>query len=178
MAQGVVMILVMPGGRRQIDQVLDPKFTAALDGLSLDEVRERRTQAMQEESDLSYLRRMLQGRLEILRSRGDESPASDEELVAQLVAALSDNTMSGNVIPQHGFVEPSRMGERRRYVERLISDVAISDSTDMGPDRLDDVLARLTDYERQVSEARRQLHSVIDTLTVELAARYQNAEPA
>ena len=56
--------------------------------------------------------------------------------------------------------------------------MAISDPTDVGPEILDDVLAQLTGYERKVSEARRQLHSVIDTLPVELAARYQNAEPA
>ena len=121
---------------------------------------------------------MRQGRLGILRSRGGESPASDEELVAQLVAALSDKTTSRNVLPQYGFGVPSRIVERRCFVERLTSDVAISDPTDVGPEILDDVLAQLTGYERKVSEARRQLHSVIDTLTVALAARYQNAEPA
>jgi hypothetical protein len=36
---------VMPGGQRRIDRVLDPRFT-----------------------DVSYLRRLLQGRLDILRA--------------------------------------------------------------------------------------------------------------
>ena len=86
--------------------------------------------------------------------------------------------MSGSALPQHGFLEPSRVGEHRRYVERLINDVATSDSSEMTSEMRDEVRARLTDYERQVSEVRREIHRVIDTLTSELAARYKDVEPA
>jgi hypothetical protein len=54
---------VVPGGQRRIDRVLDPRFTDRVDQLGLAELRARR-----EEAEVSYLRRLLQGRLDILRA--------------------------------------------------------------------------------------------------------------
>ena len=58
----------LPGGRRPIDRVLADGFADDLTGLSLEELRERRHLAEQEEVDLSFARRLLQGRLDLLRS--------------------------------------------------------------------------------------------------------------
>lgn len=169
------MILVMPGGRRQLDKVLAPGFVDDLSALSLVDLRERRRQAMQEESDLSYLRRMLQGRIEILQQGRTSGHATDAELVAQLTRALVGNTASGAPVPQHAFVEPSRIGERRRFVERLIADVAMSDADAVTDGELDAVVARFREQETAVSKVRRQVHSVIDRITAELASRYRKA---
>lgn len=169
------MILVMPGGRRQLDQVLDPAFVDGLSAMSLGDLRERRRQAMQEESDLSYLRRMLQGRIEILQQRRTSGATTDEELVAQLTRALSGSTLSGSPVPQHAFVEPSRIGERRRFVERLIADVVMSDPDAVAEGELDSVVARFREQETAVSKVRRQVHMVIDRITAELASRYRAA---
>ncbi|MGH3828408.1 MAG: aerial mycelium formation protein, partial [Pseudonocardiaceae bacterium] len=62
------MIEVRPGGRRRIDRVLDPSYVLGLDGLGLGEVRARRDDAAQEETDLSYLRRLLHARIDIVRA--------------------------------------------------------------------------------------------------------------
>ena len=48
---------VVPGGQRRIDRVLDPRFTDRADQLGLAELPTRR-----EEADVSYLRRLPQGR--------------------------------------------------------------------------------------------------------------------
>ena len=58
---------VVPGGQRRIDRVLDPGFTEEVERLGLPELRARREEAEAEEADVSYLRRLLQGRLDILR---------------------------------------------------------------------------------------------------------------
>ena len=55
---------VVPGGQRRIDRVLDPRFTDGVERLDLAELRSRREEAEAEEADVSYLRRLLQGRLE------------------------------------------------------------------------------------------------------------------
>ena len=55
-------------GNRRIDRVLAEDFLDGLRDLPLAEVRQLRTEAEQEEVDLSYLRRMIQGRLDILRA--------------------------------------------------------------------------------------------------------------
>ena len=54
---------VVRGGQRRIDRVLDPRFVAGVGRLDLAELRSRR-----EEADVSFLRRLLQGRLDILRA--------------------------------------------------------------------------------------------------------------
>ncbi len=58
----------IPGGRRRVDRVLGAGFLDDLDQLTLQELRERRHDAEQEDADLSYIRRLLQGRLDIIRA--------------------------------------------------------------------------------------------------------------
>lgn len=167
----------MPGGRRRVDRVLSPEFTGDLAGLSMQEVRERRQDAMQEEADLSYVRRMLQGRIDILdQELQADGGDSDEDLVARLTRAMVSH---GSVQPsssRHLTMEPSRLAERRRYVERLIADIGLSDPSTMTPDEVRGAVARLQEQEREVSEVRSQVHVVIDALTAELAARYRSSD--
>ncbi len=169
------MVTPMPGGRRRIDRVLAPEFVTDLSSLSLEEVRERRQEAMQEEADLSYVRRMLQGRIDILTEQLDSGEAAtDEELVARLTQAL---VAHGSVQPsssRHLVAEPSRLMERRRYVERLISDVGLSDVASMTPEQVRGAVARLKEQEGVVSGVRADVHAVIDRLTVEMADRYRS----
>ena len=66
---------VVPGGHRRIDRVLDPGFTEGVERLPLPELRARREEAEAEEADVSYLRRLLQGRLNILRAELVRRPA-------------------------------------------------------------------------------------------------------
>jgi hypothetical protein len=61
-------VVVVPGGHRRIDRVLDLSFTEEVERLGLPELRARREDAEAEEADVSYLRRLLQGRLDILRA--------------------------------------------------------------------------------------------------------------
>lgn len=167
------MVTPMPGGRRRIDRVLDPDYLGGISDMSMDVLRERRQDAMMEEADLSYVRRMLQGRIEILENDVDARPdESDDELVARLTSVLVGNTTSVSS-SRHLVAEPTRISERRRYVERLIADVSLSDTGGMTPDQADAALVRLKETERTVSRTRGQVHQVIDQLTDELGRRYR-----
>src|SRR4051794_5522737 len=64
----------MAGGRRRVDRGLAPHFLVGVSELGLDEIRSRRADAEQEEGDLSYARRLLQGRLDILRAEQGTPP--------------------------------------------------------------------------------------------------------
>ena len=82
-----------PSGHRRIDRVLSEGYLEGLSSLPLPEVRELRDQAEQEEADLSYLRRMLQGRVDIInaelaRRRGDASDGAS--IIDQLPRILAD----------------------------------------------------------------------------------------
>ncbi len=171
------MVTAVPGGRRRIDRVLSPDFLAGLSELSMTDLRERRQDAMQEEADLSYIRRMLQGRIEILSQELEESgELSDEELVARLTRAMVSHTPAHATSTRHLVSEPSRLAERRRYVERLISDVGLSDVGGLSAQEVHAAVARLEEQERIVSHTRSEVHEVIDQLTAELARRYQTGQ--
>lgn len=167
----------MPGGRRAIDRVMDPEFIRGLDALSLTELRERRREAMQEEADLSYVRRMLQGRIEIIEQQvAAGADVSDDELVARLTKALVPHTTSPGASSRHVLSEPQRLAERRRYAERLIADVGLSDPAALAPDEARQAVDRLRVQERLVSRTRGELHAIIDELTGELGRRYRAGE--
>ncbi len=168
------MIEVRAGGRRRIDRVLAAGFADDLDRLPLGDVRARRDEAAQEETDLSYVRLLLHGRIDIVlaeqrrRSEGDEAP-----VVSELASILS----SGIVGPatgsgRHQTVEPSRAESHRRHVEALVSDVDLSDVASLSAEQLAAALAAYRAEEESVSQRRHEVQQVMDRCNAEIGSRY------
>ena len=172
---------VQSGGRRRIDQVLEPGFAEGLPDLELDEVRRRRAEAEQEETDLSYARRLLHGRLDLLRAeqqrrRSEEThdgPRSTAELVAELSAVLADPPTGSHGMGRHGLSEPSRVGEHRRRAEAAVADPSISDPEALSDDQLASAVERLDALAREVGEQRTAVQQVMDALSEEVGRRYR-----
>ncbi len=171
----------VPGGRRRVDRVLAPEFVRGLADLDLDEIRARRTEADQEETDLSYARRLLQGRIDILRAEqearhGDGPlsghPRTDEEMAKALSLVLADEPRQDHGLGRHTVAAPSRIGEHRREAERAVADVGGSGLDDLTDQELSAALGRLGDIEARVSRVRREVQGVVDALTAEIARRY------
>lgn len=164
-----------PNGRRRIDQVLAEDFATGLGDLGIDELRVRRREAEQEEADLSYIRRMLQGRMDILRAElARRADGSGDTIVAHLSEVLADAGRSDHGLGRFLRVEPSRVDEHRRVVEQVIADVGVSDVGNHTDDELRASLGRLEGFERGVSEDRQRVQHVMDALTKEVAARYKD----
>ncbi len=175
------------GGRRRIDRVLAPDYLADLDALDVAELRARRAEADQEETDLSYARRLLHGRLDLLRAEreareaGQATPppgtTSDAELVGRLSKILADRPRESHGLGRHlARLRPSRIGQNRREAERAVADVSSSDLSQLSDVELLGALDHLEDVERRVSRSRREVQKVVDTLTAELARRYQSGQ--
>ena len=173
-----------PGGRRRIDRVLDPAFLDDLGSLDDAALHDRRHDAQQEEVDLSYLRRLLHGRLDMLEDerahRTGERPApprgaarSDAELVEALTRVLTDEHRVTRGSGRFLTAEPSRVGENRREEERVVTDLELSAPAVLDDGALDAAVRRLRDVERTVSEVRRAVQGVEQTLTDELSRRLQ-----
>lgn len=163
-----------PGGRRRIDKVLAEDFAADLPGLDLDELRTRRREAEQEEADLSYVRRMLQGRMDILRAELSRRAGGGDKIVDHLAQVLADTARSDHGLGRFLRVEPSRVDEHRRLVEQVIADVGVSDVGQQSDEELRAALGRLEEFEHNVSEERRRVQQVMDLLTTEVAGRYKS----
>lgn len=176
------------GGNRRIDRVLAPGFADDLGSLSHDELLDRRGEAEQEEADLSYQRRLLQGRLDLLRAElarraGDaDAPAtpvpgsrSDADIVAALTKVLTDERPpgAGKFTGRTAGLTPSRVGEHRREAEAAAADVRHSDLASLDDAELADAVERLSELERRTSTARRSVQRIIDALSAEIAARVE-----
>jgi len=163
-----------PNGRRRIDRVLADDFATALPDLDLDELRSRRREAEQEEADLSYVRRMLQGRMDILRAElARRADGGGDKIVAHLAQVLADSGRSDHGSGRFLRVEPSRVDEHRRDVEQVIADVGVSDVERHDDELRAAALSRLEGFERGISEDRQRVQTVMDALTTEVADRYR-----
>lgn len=164
---------------RRIDRIRDPAFLQALHELPLDQLRERRDDCLAEREYLSLLRRLLQGRAEILRAELDGRAAGEDrsDLIDRLTTILSDDdhhpvTSRGEAV--RVVVPGEEMLLARRRVERLASDVGISDPTSLDDGALGDAIERLAIEEHNVSDARLQVIGILDTLQDELKRRYKD----
>jgi hypothetical protein len=172
-----------PGGRRPVDRVLAPDFTHETADIALADLRERRHLAEQEEVDLSYARRLLQGRLDLMHAEqarragapGDGHQRTDDELARDLSHVLADETpRADHGRGRHLTTDPSRVGEHRRAAEQAVADVSASDPSGLDDAALAAAVAALAAIEHDVSETRHRVQSVMDVLTAEVARRYRD----
>ncbi|MDP9396478.1 MAG: hypothetical protein M3P96_00985 [Actinomycetota bacterium] len=168
-------------GRQGVERVLAGDFLDGLRERPLEKVRERRREAEQEEVDLSYLRRLLQGRLDIVsaelaRRAGGPEPtgtAGDGGLVERLPEILADRGRSSHGSGRFLTVEPSAVDERRSQVEQAAPDPSAGDLGARADDELRAAHARLREMEEEVSRDRRQVQQVMDACTAEIGRRYK-----
>ena len=161
---------------RRIDKIRDPSFVDGLSAMSLDDVRARRDDALAEREYLSLLRRLLQGRAEILKAEVEaREHGGSAPLVDRLVEILSDEdhpvTSRGEVV--RVAVPEDEMMLARRRVERLAADSGISDPSTLNDEELGAAIDALVAEEERTSEARRDVMNVLDLLQDELKRRYK-----
>lgn len=166
--------------RRRIDQVLDPEYVASLDGDSPEQLRDKLRSAREEEDALSYVRRSLHGRLDLLKAELDLRKGGKQHGVEDLTSKLkSEGTGSGGRggRPSLGLRASSVAG--RRSAERAIGDADLAKLPDLSADEIETIVGRVQEAEHELSEQRRALHGVIDAVEGELARRYKDGlEPS
>jgi hypothetical protein len=169
-------------GTRRIDRVLAEDYLTGLQQAALADVRALRDEAEQEEVDLSYIRRLIQGRMDIVRAelnRREGSSAGTEQgnLVDNLAQVLADEPRAAaRGMGRHTTIEPSRVDSHRRYVEALVADVDLTDTASRTSDQLHHAMRVLADEEQALSGKRRQVQVVMDACQAEITRRYRDGE--
>jgi hypothetical protein len=164
-------------GNRRIDRISDPSYLDGLAELTLEEVRARRDECMAEREYLSLLRRLVQGRTEILRAElaSRDSGGDDRPLVDRLSDILaSDQPMTSRGEAMRVSIPEEEMLLARRRVERLIADAGISDPSELDEAKLRDAVEVLAGEEMEVSSQRATVLHVLDALQDELKRRYKD----
>lgn len=160
---------------RRIDRIRDPSYLDGIESQSLEDVRARRDECMAEREYLSLLRRLVQGRAEILkaelasRGTGDARPLVDR--LSEILASDQPVTSRGEAM-KVSLPEEEMLLARRR-IERLVADAGISDPSELDDDQLKEAVEVLGGEEREVSTQRADVHRVLDALQDELKRRYK-----
>jgi hypothetical protein len=159
--------------------VLEPEYLEGLDSLSLEELRKRRATAEDVESQISYYRRLLHGRMDLLdfemRRRGGEEERS-------LLEALPEILASGLVLGQEPSLRhietmpplPTTTG--RRLIDKIMDDGVLTQLPDLTDEEVAEAIERLREVEGLLSEQRKELHNVIDALQDEIVTRYRTQQ--
>ncbi len=161
--------------RRRIDQVLDPEFSAGVEELELDEVRDRRATAREVENELSYYRRLLHGRIDLLkfelRRRSGEETRS---LIEALPEILSDPERTcrntGRVISTDLPLLPE-VG--RRDLDSLLGNDVLLRIDEISDPDLESAIKTLEEVEKTFSVERRQVQLVEDRFAARLTELYK-----
>jgi hypothetical protein len=165
--------------RRRIDIVLEPEYLADLSEATLEDLRKRRSTTEDVETQISYYRRLIHGRMDLLnfevRRRGGEEERT-------LLEALPEILASGMILgpePNLKHIEtmpPLPTSTGRRLIDKIMEDGVLTQLPELTDEDLAEALDRLEEVETELSTQRKQLHGVIDSLQGEIIARYRTQQ--
>ncbi|WAZ22585.1 aerial mycelium formation protein [Streptomyces cinnabarinus] len=145
--------------------------------LRLPELRTLRRDAQRDEADLSYVRRLLQGRIDILRAElARRSPVGAASVVERLPEILRDAPARQRSSARHVTLGTPHSEEYRRLAAEMLAEVELSDLGARTDAELTEAMARLVRYEQQVSVRRQSLQRTTDDCSAEIARRYREGE--
>ncbi|WDV52717.1 aerial mycelium formation protein [Streptomyces coeruleorubidus] len=156
-----------------------------LTALNLSELRSLRREAQRDEADLSYVRRLLQGRIDILRAEltrrtpvGAASVAvpAQASVVERLAEILRDAPARHRSSARHLTLGTPQGEEYRRLAAEMLAEVELSDLDARTDLELNTAMRRLVRYEQQVSQRRQRLQRTADECSAEIARRYREGE--
>ena len=154
-------------------RVLDPTYVDDLDSNSIDQLRVKHAECVELETEVSYVRRIAQARIDIVdaelsrRARG----GSLEDLIESLPQILADpgprgDPASSRLPMQLAPEQESEWAPRLAEVEGVLTDLP-----GLSEGQLHEALEHLRVLEREVSDQRRSLFAVIDHIDLQLAER-------
>jgi hypothetical protein len=169
----------MASSHPDLARLLDPAFLDGIGTASLDDLRERRAACQEAEVGLSYLRRLAQGRLDIVHASlgrlDDGSGPGLAELVDEMPGILSSGHQRASG-PGHlplllapDTEDPALTAE----LDAVLGADDVGRLASLGPEELTDIAGALEEFERRVSNERRLLHEQIDALQAEVVGRYK-----
>jgi hypothetical protein len=168
----------------RIDAILSPDYVDDLPSLAMAEVRKRRDESQEAADELSYLRRLVQGRLDIVHADMERRASGGEpEDVAALVERLekgeiiAESTRAGGLGRLPATFGPVDMdGWISDELDAIVNADKLTALHDLDDDEVRQIAERLSDVERKVSDQRGALHDVANRLQEEIVRRYKSGE--
>ena len=167
--------------RDEVDRVLAENYLGDVSARSLDEIRAMRDECRRIEDKVSFLRRLIQGRLDIVaadqrRRAGGQSPSDLGSLVEQLPDILSDKGHPGGPGRLPSGLVPPDDDDLTADLDRVAGPGVLARLPELSDDEVSELARAIGDLEREVSSTRKALFARIDTLHEELVRRYKTGE--
>lgn len=163
--------------RRRIDRVQDKDFLTELDAVSDNDVRNRRKMCDDLDLELSFYRRMLHGRMDLIsfemRRRAGEEEQSLIEALPRILAEGAYVSTPGLPSRPVSVEVPDIPRQGRRIVDKALDGDFIARLSSLEDTELGETQRFLQDVEAEVSRQRRVVHGALDSLQDELARRYR-----
>ncbi len=170
----------------QLERLLDPEILTGLTTRPLDQLRRIRVECSDVESDISLVRRVSQGRLDIVghetARRAGAEPADGDltALLFDLPEILSDAPAGGGSTPGARAVRVGEPGEVAaemvKSLDTMASPTVLSNIETLSDGDLRELFERIRAFEVELSSVRRQLHERIDAIQSEIGRRYRDGE--
>jgi hypothetical protein len=160
---------------QRIQRLTDPAFVADIGSRSLDELRAMKADCNEVENALSYGRRLAQARIEIMEAEHERRVRGGtvHDLVQDLPRILSGESGRSSItdtrVPPPDAPDLELIWSDGR--EELLRDTTLANLPVLPDDELESTMTRLRDFERELSDLRRAMHGVIDTVEREISAR-------
>jgi hypothetical protein len=171
---------VVQSERRRIDQVREAEFLDDITSIPLTELRSRRDLAEEVETELSYYRRLLHGRLDVIafeqrRRRGEEERSLMDALTEILTGReRGPRTGHSGGLGRHISLDlPDLPLQGRRHLDRILGNDLMVRLGEMSEDELIEAREELASLESEISALRLEVQGILDRLQAEVVSRYK-----
>ncbi|MHB8290802.1 MAG: RsiG family protein [Acidimicrobiales bacterium] len=169
----------------KLERILADDYLDDLSGLSMERLREMRKECQEIEVTLSYIRRLLHAKLDILQRYLDQRAEGGGGDIALLLEQMPEILAVPSRPPGPGrlpvYLSPDTESDEPAdvYPEELRGEVAVAMQTVEDPELsevedLKTLIESLKVTESRVSSQRREIHTRIDTLQMEIVSRYRS----
>ncbi|HEV3131097.1 MAG TPA: hypothetical protein VGY51_03970 [Acidimicrobiales bacterium] len=169
----------MPSHKDELDRILTSTYLDGIEAKSLADIRSMRTECQEAEVALSYLRRLIQGRLDIVHAYLEHPGSDDSPDLAALVEDLPAILSAGPGRPAGPGHLPlllspdTEESDLTAELDAVLGADEIGTLAELDIDQLNSIAGQLEAIESRVSVDRRALHERIDSLQAELVDRHK-----
>lgn len=166
--------------RRLVDRIIEASYVQGLTELSMEDLRALRDQCAEGETEVSFERRLCQARIDILSAELDNrSGKSTGDLISRLPEILAEGGGgSAGVLPSRApdLSIPRNTDIPRRRVEEIVGEQTLARLSQVPSEEIKRIIESLAEHERTLSEKRKRVHEVVDSVQAEIVRRYTSGE--
>lgn len=168
-----------------LEHLLGTEQLASLGSQPITDLRDFRVRCSEAEGDVSLVRRMAQGRIDIVghevRRRAGDSVDSDVSAVLfDLPDIMGSEPRPSSAVPGSRPIDLSGPGDTAYRLTEKLDAIAspddLSSLASMDGSRVRELFEQLRATELELSSIRRRLHEQIDAVQSEIARRYRDGE--